>query len=265
MLNGGELILRFDDIAPGMAWDKFLSVKKVLADLGVRSLLGVVPDCRDPDLSPEKPRAEFFECVRAWAADGDTIAQHGTHHLYDSADPGLLGIQPRSEFAGHPPEVQQARLARGKSILVQEGVWQPYFMAPSHSFDRHTLTALGSLGFAALTDGFGFHPYVMHGMVLVPQLTSRVLPVPFGVQTLCVHLNALPARGVKDLLSLVRRNAHRFVDFKVVAARPAPVQPWHGILRAGTSCGLSGWRKLRRAALQGEGGLRSADGAGKET
>lgn len=244
-----------------MAWSKFLPLKTALADLGIKTLLGVVPKCRDPALSPEKPRADFFEYVRSWFAHGDTIAQHGTHHLYDSADPGLLRIQPRSEFAGHPFEVQYERLAKGKAILVREGVWQPYFMAPSHSFDGHTLRALCALEFSALTDGFGFYPYVQQGIVLVPQLTARPLPVPVGIQTLCVHVNALPERGLDELLSFARSNAHRFVDFKEVAGRPGLTRVWHSVLRAGTSRGLRGWRTVRRALVAegGEVGVNETD------
>ncbi len=242
---GGELILRFDDISPGMAWSKFLPLKKAVSALGIHSVLGVVPDCRDPGLQIEPDRADFFNMVREWCGLGDTIAQHGTYHLYDSNQAGLLGLQKRSEFAGHLYSVQRARLALGKEILSNEGVWHPYFMAPSHSFDLNTLSALHNLGFIAITDGFGFYPYRVNEMLLVPQLTGRPLGVGIGIQTLCVHINSMDETAIKNLLEFVTKNVKKFVDFKHVAARPVHDKLVPVLLRTVSAYGIKAVRGLR--------------------
>jgi len=53
-------IIRFDDITPGMAWSKFLPLKKELEGLGVKSILGVVPECLDESLAIEAVDDNFF-------------------------------------------------------------------------------------------------------------------------------------------------------------------------------------------------------------
>lgn len=243
------LILRFDDITPAMAWDKFLPIKTRLGQLGVRCILGVVPECRDDALNIAEPRTDFFDLVRGWALSGDSIAQHGTFHVYDSSAGGLLGINARSEFAGHSFEKQLERLARGKAVLEREGVWQPYFMAPSHSFDLNTLRALRSLGFLAVTDGVGFHPYLVEDLLFVPQLTSRALPVTIGVQTICIHINSMTQPQLERLLEFVERRASAFCDFKAVVRNGESNSLWAGMLRSGSALAVRCARRARAHAL----------------
>ena len=153
-----KILIRFDDVAPGMAWSKFIPLKEHLESLGIRSILGVVPDCQDQKLNVEEIKPDFFNLIRTYRDYGDIIAQHGTHHNYVTQDSGILGINNFSEFAGLAFEEQKLTLKKGKEILLAEEVWQPYFMAPAHSFDTNTLKALRDLDFHALTDGYGFYP-----------------------------------------------------------------------------------------------------------
>lgn len=246
--SGKKLILRFDDISPGMAWSKFLPFKKIISELGIHSVLGVVPECRDPGLKVEPDRPDFFSLIREWSEWGDTIAQHGTYHLYDSKHSGLLGLQNRSEFAGHPYSVQIERLAHGKQILCREGVWQPYFMAPSHSFDHNSLRALHDLGFIALTDGFGFYPYRINGIFFVPQLTARPINVNFGIQTVCVHINHMNSSAIKTLLGIIQKNRMRFVNFKDATLQTGPNCVFSAFLRLTSSMSVKAVRRLRDSA-----------------
>jgi len=209
-------IIRFDDITPGMAWSKFLPFKEMLEKNGIKSLLGVVPESRDHKLEVEDVRKDFFELVRSWALYGDSIAQHGMYHCYDSNSAGILTINPRSEFAGHSYEDQLNRIRKGKDILIDEGVWQPWFMAPAHSFDILTIDALFQLKFTAITDGYGFYPYYIKSMLLVPQMTSFPLKVGFGVSTICVHINSMKENDIRNLQNFIMVNKEKFIDFKDV-------------------------------------------------
>lgn len=248
--QNGKFILRFDDVSPGMAWKKFLPFKKVVNDLGIRSVLGVVPECRDPLLQVEPDRSDFFERAREWAEWGDAIAQHGTFHLYDSKQAGMLGLQTRSEFAGHPYVIQLDRISRGKEILNREGIWQPYFMAPSHSFDHITLRALRDLKFVAITDGFGFYPYHVNGLLFVPQLVARPLNVAFGIQTICVHINHMSESAIQELLMFIVTNKRKFVDFKDVVSGPVRHSVWRSLLRMSTTIGVKAVRRLRAPVVR---------------
>ncbi|SJM38466.1 hypothetical protein A1019T_02459 [Psychrobacter pasteurii] len=89
-----KFILRFDDIIPGMDWNKFLKIKEVAVKYGVKSILGVVPDNKDANLSINinMSNSVFFSTLKEFAEYGDTIAQHGTHHTYTIKAGGMLGI-----------------------------------------------------------------------------------------------------------------------------------------------------------------------------
>lgn len=229
-------ILRFDDITPGMAWSKFLPLKQHIESLGIRCVLGVVPENRDGKLEVEPTRDDFFELVREWQEKGDTIVQHGAYHVYETPEAGLLGVNPRSEFAGLPYDVQLQKIREGKSILLKQGVWAPYFMAPGHSFDRNTLRALKAEGFVALTDGVGFHPYWVDGIKFIPQLLGRPFPFPFGLVTICLHVNSFDDLKMQRLLRFLDQYRDRFVCFHEVAQAPlceAPVATWLRIVTAG--------------------------------
>ena len=75
-------LLRFDDICPTMNWGTWDAGRGPDGPLGLRPILAVVPDNRDPKLVAGPPRADFWERVRGWQARGWTIALHGYQHLY---------------------------------------------------------------------------------------------------------------------------------------------------------------------------------------
>lgn len=225
-------ILRFDDISPGMSWSKFLPLKEELEKLGVRVVLGVIPDCRDSSLQYEAERDNYFDWVRQWKTFGDTIAQHGTFHVYDTNNAGLLGINKRSEFAGRPLDEQIALLSHGKSILENEEVWQPYFMAPAHSFDDQTVDALNYHKFVGVTDGYGFYPYRYRGLVFVPQLTSVPIRPGFGICTICVHVNSLSEEAIRRLISFVHFHRGNFISFEEALTVKCPVPLVSSITRS---------------------------------
>lgn len=246
MKNRCKYIIRFDDISPGMAWSKFMPLKFFLQEKGVKCVLGVVPECKDPSLRVETERSDFFDLVREYHAFGDAIAQHGTHHVYDSTSSGILKLVPRSEFAGHDYEKQYRRLLYGKRILLEEKVWQPYFMAPSHSFDNNTLCALKTLGFSAITDGRGFHPYTRAGVKLIPQLTESFLKIPYGIQTVCFHVNGMSDMQIQTLMRFVEKNSGAFLDFHDIASLNVVNTFDRWFAREGTDLSLKLVRRIRR-------------------
>lgn len=217
-----KFILRFDDITQDMNWSNFLKIKEVAEHYNIKSILGVVPENRDPNLSvhtnnTELTTIDFFKIIKDYSIYGDTIAQHGTYHIYTNKNSGLLGINNKSEFAGESYILQKKKLEAGKKILQHYEVWQPYFMAPSHSFDTNTLKALKELGFIAITDGYGIYPYSLEGIILVPQLFGKPTKlIPFGIQTICLHTNSMNAKSLRYLIDFLERNHKSFLNFKYV-------------------------------------------------
>ena len=214
-------LLRFDDITPGMSWSKFLPLKSQIEDFGIKSILGVVPECKDTNLLVEDNRSDFFELIRAYKHYGDSIFQHGTHHIYKNSNAGILGINSKSEFSGLSLDDQTRLIKYGKDILLEQNLWEPNFMAPAHSFDVNTLIALKKLGFNKITDGYGFFPHDIEEITLIPQLTSRILPWPFGVQTICIHINTMDNIAIKKLIEQLKQNKDRFINIdKAIEIKP---------------------------------------------
>lgn len=243
-----RFVIRFDDVCPGMAWARFQPFLDFFdRHPQVKPLLGVVPDNRDAKLDVAPQRPDFWDLARQWHARGWALAQHGTTHEYTQPGGGLLGIGRKSEFTGLPLHVQKERLASGQAILKREGVWQPYFMAPSHSFDRNTLRALHELGFEAVTDGYGLYPYEIEGVTLVPQLFSTPLHLGFGVYTLCLHVNSMSEASVASTLDFMVEKLDRLIGFEEARRIRAPhlIAP---MARAISSSALRSLRTVRRRA-----------------
>ena len=75
-----QYLLRLDDLCPTHSparWERF---RKVIEEFGIRPILAVIPDNRDPQLngSPYDPR--FWDQMREMEAAGAAIAVHGYQH-----------------------------------------------------------------------------------------------------------------------------------------------------------------------------------------
>ena len=209
-----KYILRLDDIAPNMNWRGFTEIQIACEETGIKPLLGVIPDNRDPQLLkfPRAPFPFFHEMRRLQEADW-TIAQHGFQHLCTSRSGGLLGLANKSEFAGLPFALQRKKIEAGRSILAANGLPTDIFMAPSHSFDESTLSGLVDLGFTQVTDGLSLLPYRDRGLLFIPQLFGAPKPMPFGLFTFCLHLNTMSVSEIFRVAGFLRRHAKHFVPF----------------------------------------------------
>ncbi len=240
-----RFLIRFDDITPGMAWTKFAPFEQVADELDFPFLIGVVPECRDPSLTVEPERADFWPWLRGRAAKGWTIAQHGYTHIYATSERGLLGIGSKSEFAGLPYSEQFQKLAAGKDILVREGLWHGVFMAPSHSFDTNTLKALKALDFKAVTDGYGFYAYDLEGLVALPQLLSKPLGLGFGVETICLHANTMSEASIKRMVDFIKAHKSHLIGFGEAIAIAPPSEMLDRLTRMASQWALRVYRLAR--------------------
>jgi predicted deacetylase len=183
-------IVRFDDICPGMNWPVWNRVLAILDGSGVKPLLAVVPDNRDPHLEIGPHHPAFWDCVRNWQSDGYSIGLHGFEHRYSSNQSGLIGRNNYSEFAGLPEGEQRSKLERGLAIFARQGVRADAWVAPAHSFDATTVGLLAQLHVDCISDGYSLAPYVAaDGMLWVPQQLGRFRRMPFGTWTVCMHVN----------------------------------------------------------------------------
>ncbi|MDQ2945306.1 MAG: DUF2334 domain-containing protein [Acidobacteriota bacterium] len=183
-------LLRFDDICPTMNWEAWEQVERILIEEGIDPILAVVPDNKDEELRVSAPRSDFWARVRTWRKRNWSVAMHGWQHLFVTPNAGLLGVNRRSEFAGLERARQEDKLRRGLAVFEREQVATDLWVAPAHSFDQVTVDCLADLGFRYISDGFCPYPAIdTKGIVWLPQQLWSFRRRPFGVWTICFHLN----------------------------------------------------------------------------
>ena len=184
------MLLRFDDVCPTQNWEVWNIVEATLRREQIKPILAVVPENLDDDLKVDASDPNFWDRVREWRDLGWTIAVHGCQHLSSTSRAGIVGINPRSEFAGRSREAQMATLTLAVSILGQQGLKSTVWAAPFHSFDWTTVSVLRDLGFEVVSDGlFRGIRKDRFGLTWVPQQIWRLRKLPAGTWTVCVHIN----------------------------------------------------------------------------
>ena len=128
---GRKILLRFDDICPTMNYTLFEKARKLLDSIGAKPLLGVIPDCHDPDLQIEPYHDDFWDYIRGLRKCGYTIAMHGYTHVYDMNVRGKINRGFNSEFAGHSYEEQYKKLAEGQAIMKSHNIETDVFFCTS--------------------------------------------------------------------------------------------------------------------------------------
>ncbi len=163
-----KILIRFDDICPTMDWKQWKRAVSVLETFDVKPLLGVIPDCRDPELFINEERADFWQYIKSLQERGYTLAMHGYQHVFDTKARGMVSVRHASEFAGHTYKEQFEKLQSGRKILGSHGIETDIFFAPAHSYDLNTLKALGALGFKYISDGMSRTPIARFGVACLP-------------------------------------------------------------------------------------------------
>ncbi len=208
-----ECMIRLDDIAPDMNWERFYRVKEIFDKYDICPLIGVVPDNRDETLHKEDGREDFWNIIRQLQESGWAVAQHGTYHCYETKDSGILGINPFSEFAGLSYEAQLQKLQVGKQIMQENGILTDIFMAPGHTYDKNTLKALRECGFHVITDGLSPKPYLEDGILCIP-CRLRGFKDPYGIDTVCLHTNLMDEQDMEELDIFCKENHEVIVSFE---------------------------------------------------
>jgi predicted deacetylase len=222
-MSDPQYLLRFDDICPAMNWRVWEEIESVLVERGIKPILAIVPDNRDPGLQVDPPAADFWEHVRAWEEWGWTIALHGFQHRYVSQNAGLVAIRKKSEFAGLPADEQREKLRRGVEILQGEGTTPRVWIAPGNTFDATTVALLPEFGIRTICDGYFRFPYVSpNRMTWVPQQLFCFRPAPSGVWTVCYHHNAWTAAQVRKFREDVDDYSANIASLEEVLEQDAP-------------------------------------------
>lgn len=212
-----------------MNWDIWYGVEEILLDSSVCPILAVVPDNQDDALNVGAVNPKFWQEVHVWQARHWTIGLHGYQHHYTTRNSGLLGLSKLSEFAGLTAREQEERIGKAMGILEREEVAADIWVAPGHSFDATTLRILQSVGLTRLSDGFSLYPCLdPEGMLWIPQQLWRFRSMPFGLWTICLHLNRWTRQDLYRFRMQVTRFKHAITDFSSVISRYRDRQ-WSGV------------------------------------
>jgi len=201
-----------------MNWSVWSAIEGIVTSHGIRPIVAVVPDNRDPHLVAGPPRKDFWDLVKKWQAAGWTIALHGYQHTYVNKNAGMLGITAQSEFAGLPRAEQARKLASGIRIFKENGITCNAWVAPSHSFDAITLDLLSEMGVKIISDGLSKRPFSDHReLVWIPcQIWERIVPKRGGTWTVCCHHNAWNAKRLDSFKQDLDRFRSQIVDVSEV-------------------------------------------------
>lgn len=206
-----KYIYRLDDITPNMNWEQFWKFINIFRENNIVPILGVVPDNQDHMLFVEESKLDFWSIIKDLQDKKIAeIAQHGYQHkLFHTKEKGLMGIDNNflTEFAGLPYEDQLRMLEAGRNILRDNGIYTDIWMAPCHSFDSTTLRALKQLGFKAVSDGIALYPNTVWNLIFVPQQIWAPRYFPFGIFTICLHINNSNEKLFKEVEKHVKSRA----------------------------------------------------------
>lgn len=221
--GSAQYLLRFDDLCPTMdraQWQRFLPLIK---RFGLRPILAVVPENRDPDLELDAPNTGFWEEMRRLAAAGAAIGLHGYRHLCEGSGRGLIPLHERTEFAGVAEQMQREWICRGIAALRAEGLSPAIWVAPRHGFDETTLRVLHGEGIEVVSDGFAEAPFRAYGTMWIPQQLWEPVPKRTGLWTICLHANSATGEQVKALESFLERHSAQFTSLqRVLTQWPFP-------------------------------------------
>jgi predicted deacetylase len=217
-----QYLLRFDDLCPTMSSSRWLRFQSLIEEFGIRPILAVVPDNRDPELEIAEPDPAFWAQMRAMEDAGAAIGLHGYRHLCQSEGRSLLPLHRSTEFSGAPEETQRQWIHAGLEILRGRGLSPRIWVAPRHGFDRGTLSALRTEGIGLLSDGFARLPFTRAGLTWIPQQLWAPVEKSMGLWTICVHPHTASDLLVRQLHEFLSRHSTQFTSVdRVLAELPA--------------------------------------------
>ena len=199
-------LLRLDDACPTMVRTRWQRLETLFDELGIRPIVAVVPDNRDPYLDQAAPDDAFWTRTQGWQAKGWTIALHGYQHVLRPVRAReYLPLYGRSEFAGLSLGEQTEKIRRGWELLKANGLTPTMWVAPAHSFDRTTLKAVeAETPIRTVSDGVARDQYFADGFHWLPQQLWSLAPKRAGLWTVCLHPNTMNDAAFDELEQQLR-------------------------------------------------------------
>lgn len=219
-------LIRLDDALPTMRKETWEVVENLLDEYGIKPMVAVIPNNYDKTMEFNSADSFFWERVKSWKSKGWSIALHGYNHSYHKINRmhSLVPLHDRSEFVGLSLEEQRNKFEQASRMFSEKGVEPDLFIAPSHSFDETTLSAMKTeTSLKIVSDGISLSPYFFHGIWFVPQQLWKFKWRPFGIWTVCLHPNTITSSEVKDLAIALSKYHKMFISLNEVKLK----QDWY--------------------------------------
>ena len=215
------ILIRIDDIAENMNWDLMEKSELLFEEYGIKPVLGVIPNNKDNELLSYSKKNNFWEQVRNWRDKGWEIAMHGYTHVYDKIckNEDYFNYGGGSEFCGHTLETQISRIKNGLQKFKNEKIKIRSFFAPNHTYDKNTFIALKNFRINEVIDGYGLMPYIENDIKFIPQLFYKVFVLPFGIQTLQIHLNYWEQKDFDNFEKFIKKHSNKIITYDQAIAK----------------------------------------------
>jgi|SRR6476661_682060 len=207
--------IRLDDLCPTNDRSKWQRFFDLFDRYNIKPLIAVIPDNKDPKLQITEPDPNFWDWVRSLQDKGYILAMHGYEHKYITDKPGMMKYNYRSEFAGLPLSIQEAKIKEAQQIFDREQVKTEVFIAPAHSFDKNTLLAIKrNSTVKVISDGLLDVPYEKDGFKWVPVQLAEAMEKENGTWTFNYHPETTRDVKFKELEAFIEKHHDKFGDFK---------------------------------------------------
>lgn len=209
-------LIRLDDACEYMDNEKWNKMEEILDEYGIKPIVGVIPNCKDPKiLNKYKKESGFWTKVKRWEDKGWSIALHGYDHCYITRSAGINPIHNRSEFAGVSIEIQKQKIRDGLHIFEANNLYPDIFFAPGHTFDENTIEALKQeSSIRIISDTIASKVYVKNDIAYIPQQSGKCRWLPVKIATFCQHPNIMEEKDFEILEAFFKRNYSKFGTVK---------------------------------------------------
>lgn len=213
-----KYIMRLDDACQKMDLEKWDRMERLLTKYNIRPLVGVIPNCKDPDMDKyDWDEPGFLERKNRWQKKGWELALHGYTHVFETNSGGINPVHQRSEFAGHPYDIQKEKIIKGLEQLRKWEIEPKVFIAPAHTFDETTLEVIKEYtDIKFVSDTVATDVYTKYDLTFVPQQTGRARKLPFKVVTFCYHPNIMDDEAFMVLEGFIKDNQASFIAFPLL-------------------------------------------------
>jgi len=222
-MKSAKYLFRLDDACPYLFknnWDRIINL---LQSYSIQPLIAIIPDCQDFDLKIHPFYEYFWDLVDEWERSNIPFGLHGYQHIFHKSNKSIISINDYSEFSGLSLSEQKNKIKNGYDLLKSKGINPIAWVAPAHSFDAKTLTALlEETPIRIISDGFSLYPYKDKEFIWVPQQFWKPRTMHFGVYTICFHPNEMKEQDFSILEQFLIKNSHNVISWKRVTEYISP-------------------------------------------